>query len=249
MRVRFWGTRGSIPVALTSAAVKTKLVAALVRAAGRTLDTPDKARAFVDEELDFAVSHTFGGNSSCVEIETDGGAEYVLCDLGSGARAFGNHVLADARGRRATRSTSSCPTCTGTTSWGFRSSCPPTSPGNRIRIYGCHAELEEAFRRQNAAPSFPVDFSRLGAAIEFVRLEPGRDYEIGGPRGDAPSSSGTAATPTATGSRGTARSSSTRPTPSTSSTTRRRRRGSSSSSRAPTSSSSTPCTRSPTPSP
>src|SRR5262249_19035164 len=25
---------------------------------------------------------------------------------------------------------------------------------------------------------FPVDFSRLGATIEFVRLEPGRDYEV-----------------------------------------------------------------------
>ena len=60
--VRFWGTRGSIPVAMTSAEVKRKLVAALVKGAGRGLDTPDKARAFVEEDLDFTVSHTFGGN-------------------------------------------------------------------------------------------------------------------------------------------------------------------------------------------
>ena len=69
MLVRFWGTRGSLPVASTSKAIQDKLVAALVQAAGRGLDTPDKARAFVLGELDFAVAHTFGGNSSCVEIE------------------------------------------------------------------------------------------------------------------------------------------------------------------------------------
>ena len=47
MRVRFWGTRGSIPVAMTSAEVQRKLVTALVAAAGRGLDTAGKARAFV----------------------------------------------------------------------------------------------------------------------------------------------------------------------------------------------------------
>jgi len=178
MRVRFWGTRGSIPVPLTAAGVKAKLVAALVRAAGRGLDTPDKARAFVDGELDFAVSHTFGGDSSCVEIVT-GGPDYVLCDLGSGARAFGNHVLAT-RGP----SGNTFHVLMSHVHWdhilGFPFFMPAYIPGNRVRIYGGHAVLEEAFRRQNAAPSFPVDFSRMGAAIEFIRLEPGRDHEIAG---------------------------------------------------------------------
>ena len=178
MIVRFWGTRGSLPVALTVPEVKRKLVAALTKAAGRSLDTPAKAQAFIDTELDFAVSHTFGGNSSCVEIET-GGTDYVLCDLGSGARTFGNHVLAT-RGP----SGNTFHVLMSHVHWdhimGFPFFMPAYIPGNRVRIYGCHAVLEEAFRRQNATPSFPVDFSRMGAAIEFVRLEPGRDYEIGG---------------------------------------------------------------------
>ena len=93
MVVRFWGTRGSIPVAMTAAQVQRKLVAALTRAAGRPLDTPQKIREFVERELDFPVSHTFGGNSSCVQID-GGGREYLLCDLGSGVRVFGNHVQA-----------------------------------------------------------------------------------------------------------------------------------------------------------
>jgi phosphoribosyl 1,2-cyclic phosphodiesterase len=179
MLVRFWGTRGSLPVALTSSAIKDKLVAALLRASGRTFATSEEAGLFVDQELDFEISHTFGGNSSCVQIET-GSREYIVCDVGSGARVFGNHVLATHGGAQA----NTFHILMSHVHWdhimGFPFFMPAYIPGNRIRLYGCHAELEEGFRRQNAAPSFPVDFSKMGASIEFVRLEPGRDYEIAG---------------------------------------------------------------------
>jgi phosphoribosyl 1,2-cyclic phosphodiesterase len=181
MLVRFWGTRGSIPVAMTSADVADKLTAALVLATGRKLDTPEKARAFVQSELEFAVSHTFGGNSSCVEIET-GLGEYVLCDLGSGARSFGNHVLA-ARGPQAA---ATFHVFMSHLHWdhimGFPFFMPAYLPGNHIRIHGVHDLLEETFRRQHAAPCFPVDFSRLEADVDFVRLEAGRGYDIAGLR-------------------------------------------------------------------
>jgi phosphoribosyl 1,2-cyclic phosphodiesterase len=180
MLVRFWGTRGSLPVALTTPDIQKKLVAALVRAAGRRLDTPDQARAFLERELDFPVSHTFGGNSSCVELET-GGGDYVLCDLGSGARAFGNHVLAT-RGASGHRFHVFMSHVHWDHIMGFPFFMPAYLPGNHVTIYGCHDTLEEAFRRQNRAPSFPVDFSRMDARIEFVRLEPERNYDIAGLR-------------------------------------------------------------------
>jgi phosphoribosyl 1,2-cyclic phosphodiesterase len=176
--VRFWGTRGSIPVAMSSTEVRRKLIATLVRAAGRSLDTPEKATAFLERELDFAVSDTFGGNSSCVQIVT-GGPDYVLCDLGSGVRVFGNDVLAT-RGAGG----NTFHVFMSHVHWdhimGFPFFMPIYTATNHVRIYGCHAELEEAFRRQHAAPFFPVDFSGLSARIEFVRLEPGREYEIAG---------------------------------------------------------------------
>jgi phosphoribosyl 1,2-cyclic phosphodiesterase len=178
--VRFWGTRGSIPVAMTSTEVQRKLVTALVAAAGRGLDTAGKARAFVESELDFAVSHTFGGNSSCVQLETDG-SDHVLCDLGSGARAFGNALLAT-RGPSGHRFHVFMSHPHWDHIMGFPFFMPAYLPGNHVTIYGCHDTLEEAFRRQNAAPSFPVDFSRMAARIEFVRLEPERNYDISGLR-------------------------------------------------------------------
>jgi phosphoribosyl 1,2-cyclic phosphodiesterase len=178
--VRFWGTRGSIPVAMSSTEVRRKLIATLVRAAGRSLDTPEKAGAFLERELDFSVSHTFGGNSSCVQVVT-GGTDYVLCDLGTGARDFGNDVLAT-RGAQGNTFHVFMSHLHWDHIMGFPFFMPIYAAPNHIRIYGCHAELEEAFRRQHAAPFFPVDFSGLGARIEFVRLEPGREYEIAGLR-------------------------------------------------------------------
>ncbi|HEU4366746.1 MAG TPA: MBL fold metallo-hydrolase [Methylomirabilota bacterium] len=178
MRVRFWGTRGSIPTPMTAAALKGKLIAALGQAGGRRFDTPAAIEAFVEQELDFTVRHTFGGDSSCVQLDW-GGDEYVLCDMGSGARVFGNHVLAARRGVPAVYHV-----FMSHTHWdhiaGFPFFLPAYIPGNTIHVYGCHAWLEEAFRRQHGAPSFPVEWARLGADIRFVTLEPGRPYELGG---------------------------------------------------------------------
>ncbi len=177
-RVRFWGTRGSLPVALTASAVRKKLIAALHGAAGRTFASGDEIETYVDS-LGMAVSGTYGGHSPCVEIET-GGSEYVLCDLGTGVRPFGQRVLA----RHGAASPQTYHIFMSHVHWdhimGFPFFTPAYIKGNRIRIYGGHAVLEEAFRRQQAAPSFPVDFSELGASIEFVRLEPGERYDIAG---------------------------------------------------------------------
>src|SRR5207248_7183118 len=70
MRVRFWGTRGSIPVALTQVDIRDKLARALVAAEGRRFASYGEAYEFAAQTLPFAVSHTFGGHTSCVELET-----------------------------------------------------------------------------------------------------------------------------------------------------------------------------------
>ena len=62
MRIRFWGTRGSLPVALTSAAIKQKLVSVLLKAMGKPLDTAARIEAYVEQEC--PTPYTFGGSSS-----------------------------------------------------------------------------------------------------------------------------------------------------------------------------------------
>jgi phosphoribosyl 1,2-cyclic phosphodiesterase len=177
--VTFWGTRGSIPVSLDCASVRDKLANAIVAASGKGLDTQEKARTWVDTELDFAVSHTFGGNSACVQLDA-GDDEYVLCDLGSGVRAFGNHVFS----RDGVSKKNTFHVFQSHVHWdhimGFPFFGPAYVKGNKIRIYGCHANIEAALRRQQDPPSFPVPFDSLAASIEFVTLQPGRSYDIAG---------------------------------------------------------------------
>jgi phosphoribosyl 1,2-cyclic phosphodiesterase len=177
-RVRFWGTRGSLPVALTAADVRAKLIAALRGASGRAFASDDDLAAYVDA-LEPEVAGTFGGHTSCVEIET-GGSEYVLCDLGSGLRPFGQRALA----RHGPSSPQTYHVFMSHVHWdhimGFPFFTPAYIPGNRIRIYGVHPDLEAALRRQHGAPSFPVEFAALGADIEFIRLEPDQTREVAG---------------------------------------------------------------------
>lgn len=180
MRVRFWGTRGSIPVALTSADIRDKVAQALYRAEGRRFASVGEAHEFLVGHLDFSLSHTFGGHSPCVELET-GSEEYFVCDMGSGARPFGAHVLARQSGRPATVNV-----FMSHVHWdhimGFPFFGPAYVPGTRIRIHGCHDAVEHAFRLQQAPPCFPVEFAQIAADVEFVKLTPGRAQEISGVR-------------------------------------------------------------------
>ena len=183
MLIRFWGTRGSLPIALTAAQVEAKVAQALLLANGRHFADLDEARHFVTG-LPFHVGRTYGGHSSCVEIEVappDAGShEYILCDLGSGARPLGGSVLA----RHGATTPNTFHVFMSHLHWdhimGFPLFAPAYIPGNLIRIYGCHAQLEQAIRAQHGAPSFPVDFAQLGARIEFVTLRPDTTVTIAG---------------------------------------------------------------------
>jgi len=176
--VRFWGTRGSLPVALTAADVRAKVIAALRGASGRAFGSDADLAAYVDG-LEPEIAGTFGGHTSCVEIET-GGPDYVLCDLGSGVRPFGQQALA----RHGPASPQTYHVFMSHVHWdhimGFPFFTPAYIPGNRVLIYGVHPGLEAALRRQHGAPSFPVEFAALGAHIEFIRLEPGETREVAG---------------------------------------------------------------------
>ena len=176
--VRFWGTRGSLPVALTAAALRGRLIAAVRGARGLALASERAVEDYVDS-LDFALAGTFGGHTSCVEIET-GGPDYVLCDLGSGVRPFGEAAIA----RHGPRVPQTYHVFMSHVHWdhimGLPFFAPAYIPGNRVRIYGGHVDLEAALRRQMDPPSFPVDFDTMRADIEFVHLPPGIRHEVAG---------------------------------------------------------------------
>ena len=202
-RIRFWGTRGSLPVALTAAggapARSSRRCAA--RRAARSRRTPTSSATSTASAS--PVAGTYGGHTSCVEIET-GGPDYVLCDLGSGVRPFGQAALA----RHGPASPQTYPHLHVPRALGPHHGAAVLHAGLHPRQPDPHLRqprgLESALRRQQDAPSFPVDFSFLRADIEFVHLEPGQRYDDRRHDGHARCCSGTPAIPTAIASRRTA---------------------------------------------
>ncbi len=178
MRVKFWGTRGSIPVSLTAPDVRAKLRAALLAANGQMLQGTAAIDRFIDG-LGFDVAGTYGGHSSCVQIDI-GSNEHVILDLGSGVRAFGQSMLE----RFGAHQPQTYHVFMSHVHWdhimGFPFFSPAYIGGNHIIIHACHAEVEHAFRRQQAPPSFPVGFERMAARIEFDVLRPGETSLIAG---------------------------------------------------------------------
>jgi phosphoribosyl 1,2-cyclic phosphodiesterase len=179
MLVRFWGTRGSLPVAQRSDAILNKLGRALMAANGRRFASEAEARAFTQAELDFATRATYGGATSCVEVE-GADAAFLVCDMGSGLREFG----IDAFRRCAAGHARSYHFFMSHMHWdhimGFPFFGPAFDPGATIVVHSGHADAEEALRRQQEEISFPVPFAWLKAKFQFVVHQPGETFDADG---------------------------------------------------------------------
>ncbi len=178
MLVRFWGTRGSLPVAAKARAIRAKIARALVAANGHSIANLEQADAFIDQQLDFATSGTYGGATACVEIES--GDSFFVCDMGSGLREFGLDALRRcAAGHQRTYNFFQSHL-----HWdhimGFPFFAPAFDPAAKIRIHSAHPDAEDALRRQQEEISFPVPFDWLRASIEFVAMTPGEPIEVDG---------------------------------------------------------------------
>src|ERR1051326_3578374 len=136
MRVRFWGTRGSI-----------------------ASPGPDTIH--------------FGGNTSCVELNTSGGHRFVV-DCGTGARLLGaNWMINGPIPVRASILISH-------THWdhiqGFPFFAPLFIPGNEFSVYGpegCHTSLRDVLSGQMDYHYFPVELNQLAAQIQYADLTEG----------------------------------------------------------------------------
>lgn len=179
MKVRFWGTRGSIPVSLTAQDVRAKIVAALQGARGLDLTTPQALEAYVDA-LGFEIAGTFGGHSSCVQLELGVPGEHFILDLGSGVRPLGQQMLA----RYGPKAPQTYHVFMSHLHWdhimGLPFFTPAYLPGNQIVVHTCHPHAESAFRRQQAEPSFPVRFEQLAANFRFDVMTPGVPATVAG---------------------------------------------------------------------
>lgn len=179
MQIRFWGTRGSLPVAPHASTITDKVADALLHASGKTFADKAAALDYARSELEFAVGQGYGGATSCVEVDVGTGA-FVVCDMGSGLREFGLDTLRRlSDGNRPKEWHFFLSHLHWDHIMGFPFFVPAFVEGAKVIIHAGHSDAEEALRRQQEEISFPVPFDWLRANIEFHTLETGREYQIG----------------------------------------------------------------------
>ncbi|MBT3177663.1 MAG: STAS domain-containing protein [Desulfobacula sp.] len=181
MEVLFWGTRGSLPSAVTAETIKKKIKSSLSIALEKKLTSYDDLDRFVENHLPFSVSSGYGCNTSCVEII--GGKESVICDAGSGLRDYGTWVMKNP-GEKANQSGQVFNIFLSHLHWdhihGFPFFTPAYIPGNTVNIFGFHENIEEMFKKQQAEPCFPVPLEALAATINFTTLDLEKEHNIAG---------------------------------------------------------------------
>ncbi|MEO0794157.1 MAG: MBL fold metallo-hydrolase [Verrucomicrobiota bacterium] len=179
MKIRFWGTQGSLPAPMNAQMVREKVFRALEAADGEDLSTEARINEFIDNKLPFAVRGTYGTNTSCIQFDNPGGA-YMICDAGSGLRDLGHHLITTGEAKKPNTYHIFMTHLHWDHLQGFPFFVPAFIPGNRIIFHTYHEECEAAFRNQMKAPEFPVPFDALSAEIIFDVQSPLTSYLIEG---------------------------------------------------------------------
>lgn len=181
IRVKFWGTRGSLATSFTQTQMDDAVARALAAAGPEHVGSDEAARAFLDSPAALALPRRFGGETTCVEISNaDGGR--VLIDLGTGSRVFAN----DAMKQNGPVSEQPYSILLSHLHWdhiqGFPFFAPAFIPGNTVRIGGGHgaAAIKSALLGEFQQPFFPVPAEFLKSQLSFFDVSPNEPFELEG---------------------------------------------------------------------
>jgi phosphoribosyl 1,2-cyclic phosphodiesterase len=126
-------------------------------------------------------TNRYGGNTPCVSVESDGGHVFVI-DMGTGALALGNHLMAGGfDGGRGVATV-----LLSHAHWdhiqGFGFFAPAFVPGNRFEIFGnaSSSQALEGILEGQMNPHFSPIYTlrNLGAQLAFTSVVPGETLAV-----------------------------------------------------------------------
>lgn len=176
MKVKFWGTRGALPGSFTAKMQRQKIFDAIQASQGHELKTPQAINEFIDQQLPFAISQTYGTNTPCVEVENSTEDAFVLLDAGSGIRDFAINLISIRPGPKEFHILLSH------LHWdhiqGFPFFGPAYQSSNKVVIHSFHPNAEESFKTMMSDPFFPVPWETLEANISFEVHDPKENFSL-----------------------------------------------------------------------
>lgn len=174
MRAHFWGVRGSLPTPLTPMKIQNKITAIVQRITPQDLVSEDARENFI-QQLPSWLNSTVGGNSACVELETDDKQTFLL-DAGSGLREF-SRCLGNSEKKEFHIFFSHF-------HWDHIQGLPFFSPffdkNTIIHFYSPWPNTIKLLSRQMMYPYFPVKWGDCSKNITFHLMKPGKAIKVGG---------------------------------------------------------------------
>ena len=181
IRVKFWGTRGSLPTSFTQEQLDHAIARALAVAGPEHVGSDAAAAAFAASPAARSLPRRFGGETTCVEFTNAAGGR-ILVDLGTGARVFANDCI----GRLGPVSQAPYSILLSHLHWdhiqGFPFFGPAFIPGNRLRIGGGHGAeaIRAALMGEFQQPFFPVPPEFLKSEMTFFDCAAGETFALEG---------------------------------------------------------------------
>jgi phosphoribosyl 1,2-cyclic phosphodiesterase len=191
--ITYWGTTGTLPAPLRPSEVRSKLQAALQLLGERALlgelaqavKDPQRLTDFIERHVPFHLRSSYGGNTTCVEVQTPDAL--LIIDCGSGFRELGVDLerrwnASAYQGNREAHVFFTHPHMDHTFAIPFFD--PFFSPRNSFTLYGSEVLMKslEAVLDPGAPLSniyFPPTFDLLKAIINRQTISAGQTLAIG----------------------------------------------------------------------
>ena len=190
--VTYWGITGTLSTPLLPTEVTTKLVNAISRLVennslaglhtGLTLE--EDVRRLVQTELPFHLRSTYGGNTTCIEVQTPDAL--LIVDCGSGFRELG--VALDARWRAQTTASRQAHILITHAHMDHTFATPYFIPyynaRNHFTLWGSQSVIESLKlvldpTSRMSQVYFPPTFEQMKAIREFREISAGTAFQIG----------------------------------------------------------------------
>ena len=175
MKIKLYGTRGSIASPLSNSAYQEKVLEILGLLGDRQLKSQEEANEFF-ETLPGYLKYTGGGDTTCISVTSDAGKVFMV-DCGTGGRVMGDELIRTEFGK----GKGVLDIFFTHTHWdhiqGLPFFKPVYIPGNQINFHSPYADLEARLIQQQVKEFFPMPFHGTASTKKFTTIRRGEPVQ------------------------------------------------------------------------
>lgn len=175
MKLKFWGTRGSVASGLTSRDLQERIKRVLIKASPEDIKDEGSIDKFIDS-LPYIDKKTVGSNTACIQVMF--GETFLIFDAGSGLRCLGQELIQ----KYGSELDKHLHIFLSHFHWdhiqGFPFFRPAFVKGNKITFYSAIENAYQLLSMQQEASFFPVKFEDFGADIDFITIDREKTFTV-----------------------------------------------------------------------